>query len=112
MNDGQDLAHEGKFARVRKNAWQVLLSTGDDFLDWLADRLHIIIHEKDLFLGTLLFLLGLLNFHSGKYCDGNTADYLSCTRPVTYYYYSWLEVVLVIFGVFMIMLWFLRRERK
>jgi hypothetical protein len=75
--------------------------------DWLIVR-----RESDIFLGATLFSIGLLNFHSGKYCDGNAADYLSCTRPVTYYYYTWIEIGLVILGVYLILLWFLQRERR
>lgn len=105
-------ARPGRVARIRRNLWQVTLSMGDSFLDWLEVRLKIAIQEKDLFLGTLFFILGFLNFHSGKYCDGNTADYLSCTRPVTYYYYTWLELGLIILGVFLILVWFLQRDRR
>ena len=113
MNDVRyERAHEGKFARLRTGTMRLLFSTGDRLLDAMEENWAIVRREKDLFFGSLLFLLGLLDFHSGKYCDGNTADYLSCTRPVTYYYYTWLEIILIIVGVFFILLWFMKREQR
>jgi len=81
-------------------------------MDAAEEDWAIIREQSHLFLGALLLLLGLLDFHSGKYCDGNTADYLSCTRPVTYYYYTWLEIILIILGVMLILLWFMKRPPK
>ena len=92
--------------------WGRVISTFDAVMDALEYNWRIVRRESDIFLGTLLFLLGFLNFHSGRYCDGNTADYLSCTRPVTYYYYTWLEMILIILGVTCILLWFMKRERR
>jgi hypothetical protein len=97
----------GRFARMRGSA----LALFDRAIDAGEVNLMIIRRESDLFLGTLLTILGTLNFHSGRYCDGNTADYLSCTRPVTYYYFTWFETGLIIVGIFFIMLWFLKRQR-
>jgi hypothetical protein len=51
-----------------------------------------------------------LNLQSGKYCDGNAADYLACTRPTTYYYYNGFEIFLIIAGIFLILLWFQKEE--
>jgi hypothetical protein len=98
--------------RRRASLWPWILSTFDHVMDALEVDWKIIKQQSDLFLGALLFLLGLLDFHSGKYCDGNTADYLSCTRPVTYYYYTWLEMILIILGVTLILLWFMKRNRS
>jgi hypothetical protein len=104
-----DLAYRpdgSRFTRVKS----YFLDLFDRFVDAGELDLHIMRRESDLFFGVLLFILGLLNFHSGRYCDGNTADYLSCTRPVTYYYYTWLEVMLIVVGIFFMLLWFLKRR--
>lgn len=77
-------------------------------VDILADSLRTIAREKELFLGTGLALLGLLNFNVGRYCDGNTAEYLSCTRPAVYYYFDALDIALIIVGVFLVLVWFVR----
>lgn len=78
---------------------------------WIGARANIIARESDLFLGTALFLIGFLGFESGRYCDGNSSDYLSCTRPATYYFYDATHITLVILGVFLIMVWFIRSRR-
>lgn len=70
----------------------------------------IIAREADIFFGSALLSIGLLGFESSKYCDGNTAEYLSCTRPSTYYYYDALDIVLVILGISFILFWFFKRE--
>jgi len=101
-----------RLKRVRGSLWSGFLGIFDRVMDGLEEDWKIVRHESDLFLGMLLFLLGLLDFHSGKYCDGNTADYLSCTRPVTYYYYTWLEMILIILGVTFILLWFMKRKHS
>jgi hypothetical protein len=98
--------------RGRGSFWQSILAVFDSAIDALAYDFAIIRREADIFLGSLLFLVGVLDFHSGKYCDGNTADYLSCTRPVTYYYYTWIEIILIILGITFILLWFMKRERR
>jgi hypothetical protein len=95
--------------RTRRSIGGWFLIVFDRTMDTLEEDWAIVRQQSDLFLGALLFLLGLLDFHSGKYCDGNTADYLSCTRPVTYYYYTWLEIILIILGVILILLWFMKR---
>ena len=82
----------------------------DRTLAALQDNARIILREIDLFLGTALLFIGILGFESDKYCDGNTADYLSCTRPTTYYFYDNLDVVLIVLGVFFVILWFLKRR--
>lgn len=74
-------------------------------------NLRIVAREVDIFVGTAFFVVGMLGIESDKYCDGNTADYLSCTRPSTYYYYSWFDITLVILGIFLIIIWFLKKRR-
>jgi hypothetical protein len=103
---------ESRPRHVRRSVWGWTVSTFDRAVDALEEDWAIIRAQSDLFLGMLLFLVGLLDFHSGKYCDGNTADYLSCTRPVTYYYYTWLEMILIILGITFILLWFMKRNRS
>lgn len=89
---------------------QVVAFFFDAFVDSLADTIHIIWKEMQLFLGTVLGLIGLLSFEAGKFCDGNTADYLSCTRPSTYYYFDMLDKVFIVFGVVLVMVWWVRRK--
>lgn len=76
----------------------------------IGRNLRIIGREFDLFFGTALTIVGTLGFESDKYCDGNTADYLSCTRPSTYYYFDSLDVALVVIGVFFILFWIIKRK--
>lgn len=73
-----------------------------------VDRLHVMLRERELFFGAGSILLGLLNFNVGRYCDGNTAEYLSCTRPAVYYYFDVLDIALIILGVFAVLMWFVR----
>ena len=73
-------------------------------------NLGIIRREVELFLGAALTLVGILGFNSAKFCDGNTADYLSCTRPTAYHYYSASDIILIVVGVFFVLLWFLKRK--
>jgi len=84
----------------------------DRFLDWALGRLTLMRAEFELFAGTALLIVGMLGFRSGKYCDGNTADYLSCTRPSTFYYYSAFDIALVVIGFFLVLFWFLSRSRR
>lgn len=65
-----------------------------------------------LFLGTALLTLGLLSFESGRYCDGNTADYYSCTRPTTYYEFPGWAILATILGLFFVVLWFLYQKKR
>ncbi len=68
----------------------------------------IILREIDLFIGTAFLAVGLFSFESDKFCDGNTADYLSCTRPSTFYYFDSLDLFLIVAGLFFILLWWLK----
>lgn len=108
---GYQHQHVSRWGRLRHSAWKNIVHWFDRTIDEGERDIKLMRQESDLFLGVLLFILGFLNFHSGRYCDGNTADYLSCTRPVTYYYFTWLEVILVVMGVFFIMLWFMKQRR-
>lgn len=99
-----------------KRMWRISVAivwyVFDRLMDSMEENWRIVRREADLFFGTLLTLLGVFGFHSGKYCDGNTADYLSCTRPTTFYYYGWLELFCIIMGTFFIILWFQKRDKK
>lgn len=98
-----------RLRRAGRITWLVIEHVFDLTVDGLADYVLVMQREAALFLGLALSLIGLLNFENGKNCDGNTADYLTCTRPSTFYYYNWLEIALVVIGVFLITLWLLRR---
>ncbi len=84
----------------------------ESVFDFFAGALRTIAHEMELFLGAALTLIGLLSFKNDKFCDGNTADYLSCTRPSTFYYYDWLSIVLVVVGVTFVLIWLVRARRR
>jgi hypothetical protein len=109
----QHTSDSGVKKRARKPA-HVAWASAEYLSLWLVGvlkgYLRIIQREIDIFLGTAMVLVGLLNFHSGKYCDGNTADYLSCTRPNTYYYFTGFDIVLVVLGAFLILIWFLKNR--
>lgn len=84
----------------------------DRSLDALARDLVIIQREADLFLGATLFLIGLLGFESSRYCDGNLNDYISCTRPATYYYFDTLDIVLLVLGIFFVLVWYFKHKER
>jgi hypothetical protein len=95
-----------------KKVWISFEYLSVTFAEAIGGRLRAMWAELDLFLGALLLLLGLLNWSSGKYCDGNTADYLSCTNPATYYYYNALEIGLIVLGALLILVWFVKNRQK
>lgn len=78
----------------------------------IGENIRIMRREGNLFFGAFFFLLGFFNWSSGKYCDGNTADYLSCTRPATYYYYGWFEISLIVLGVSLVLVWLVQNSKK
>jgi hypothetical protein len=82
------------------------------FLKMGKENLFLVRENARLFLGIALFLLGVLDFSNGKYCDGNPADYYSCTNPSAYYYYSPLAIAFCILGAFCITIWFLKRFER
>ena len=81
-------------------------------LEAIVEDLRIMREEIDLFLGAAFVLLGVMNWSTGKYCDGNSSDYLSCTRPTVYYYYGAFEIVLVVFGIALVLLWIVKRQHS
>ncbi len=100
--------------RVRNRFWVMgmfIMYLLDRLVSWLGVRASIAARESDLFLGTALFLIGFFGFESGRYCDGNSSDYLSCTRPATYYFYDAPHTTLIVLGVFLILTWFVRARR-
>lgn len=97
-------------ARIVRYVSLYTLYLFDRFLIAGADNIRLAVRELGLFLGLGALLMGLLNFESDRYCDGNTSQYLSCTRPSTYYYFDTLDIALIIFGVFAITLWLLKRR--
>ena len=99
-----------KIRRTSRLLWYLTLYGGDLLVDAIGEYVSIIRQEGELFFGTALLLLGLLSFESSKYCDGNTIEYLSCTRPATYYYFDWLDISCVILGVFFLMFWRIKRQ--
>ena len=108
MNDTyeEDARHE----RGRGGKPGVVMGAFDALFDSINGSLRTIARDKALFLGVALTLIGLLSFKSDKFCDGNTADYLSCTRPSTFYFYSPLEISIIVVGVFLILIWMLNRR--
>ena len=105
---GRPIARRGILRRYITIAWLTLQYLFDKLMDFGEKDFAIIKQEGELFFGTALTLIGVFSFQNGKNCDGNTADYLSCTRPSTFYYYGAFEILLIVVGVFFIMLWFLR----
>lgn len=115
MEDTQHVENKvghSKVKRLFRISVAVIWYLFNKAMDAMEGNWRIIKQESDLFLGTLFTILGVFGFHSGKYCDGNTADYLSCTRPTTFYYYGWLEIALIVAGVFFILLWFQKRRTQ
>ena len=114
MDETIDHAPPQKRGRIQ-HTWKFLSLFTMYIFERLADLsveyTRIIAREKEIFLGSALLLLGLFNFNSSRYCDGNSADYLSCTRPATYYYFDAIDIVCIILGVFFVLVWFLKRRQ-
>jgi hypothetical protein len=112
MNEEQSVRNEEKkgpgMGRIVSLVAQRLF---DGAVDGIGERMAIIRRESDLFIGSLLLTLGLAGFNSDKFCDGNSADYLSCTRPSTYYYFSAFDQALILIGVTLVLLWFFARRK-
>jgi hypothetical protein len=103
-----------KRGRLGRGVWMVSLFAHyiyDVVLDAAAEDWKLLKRDARVFVGTLFLVIGVFGFSSGKYCDGNTADYLSCTRPSTYYYYDKLHILLIILGVFFILFWMLPKGK-
>jgi hypothetical protein len=101
-----------RLRRFLRILWLITEHLFDLFLDALGGYGRIMRRESELFFGMGLVLIGFLNFQNGKNCDGNSADYLACTRPSTFYYYSWVEITLIVLGTFLILLWLLRLQER
>lgn len=84
----------------------------DSTIDAVSEYVHVIVREKELFLGAGFALIGVFSFESDKFCDGNTANYLSCTRPSTFYYFDALDITLIVVGVFLLLIWFLKHSKR
>jgi hypothetical protein len=95
-----------------KGVWPAVERSFDFVADTLDEYARLMRRESELFFGAAFLCIGLLNFQNGKNCDGNTAEYLTCTHPSTFFYYGWLEVTLVVIGVFLILIWFLKRGEE
>lgn len=105
-------AKRGRFAHA---IWMVSLFFQylyDTLLEAVASDWKVFKREARIFVGTAFVILGVFGFESGKYCDGNTADYLSCTRPSTYYYFDNLDILLIVLGSFLIIVWFITPRGK
>jgi hypothetical protein len=107
----EDDAHEAPRGRRQSLFLRFVQFIFDTVLVSIRHNIAIMAHQFDLFFGTALTIIGVLGFQSDKYCDGNTADYLSCTRPSTYYFYDSIDVALVVLGVFFILFWVIKRSR-
>lgn len=96
---------------IFRTAWISVEYLSYHFAKGVGDNLRVMQRDANLFLGAAFTILGLLNWSSGKYCDGNTADYLSCTRPTAYYYFSAPMIALVLLGAMLILVWFVKNRR-
>ncbi len=107
--------HPVKRGKIR-HAWRFTsLFTAylfESIIDAVGEYIGVIVREKELFLGAALSLIGLFSFESDKFCDGNTANYLSCTRPSTFYYFDALDITLIVIGVFLLLIWFLKQSKR
>ena len=109
-------AHEDvRKKRKKRSFFGVVLRTLFALSYFLREKIRkditLMFQNGRLFVGFLFFLVGILSFSSDRYCDGNSSSYYACTRPSTYYYYPWWSVLLIIIGSFLIILWFLRRNK-
>ena len=100
------------FARFAWVSWMFVIYLFDHSVESLGRNVRIVWREFDLFFGAALTALGLFGFSAGRYCDGNTAEYLSCTRPSSYYYFDAWHIALIILGVVFILLWLQKNHRR
>ena len=110
MAETEEKGHEPKrgVGKTMRIGGLIVSHLFNSFLDRLAHFIEVLSKEIELFVGTALVLIGLFSFESDKFCDGNTADYLSCTRPSTYYYFGSLDIFCIVLGTFLILFWVLR----
>lgn len=109
LPDVEEVRPKKRRSRIRI-LWLLADYVFDATLVSAGENMSIIRRESQIFLGSALLVIGILGFESGKYCDGNTANYLSCTRPATYYYYDFLDYACIIIGISLILLWLLKRK--
>ena len=100
------------FKKVLWVSWLFVVYVFDRLIDGVAENARVIEKEFQVVLGTLLLTIGFLGFESDKYCDGNTADYLSCTRPSTYYFFDTIDITFIAVGVLLILTWYLKSRDK
>ena len=98
-------------ARFFHVLWLLVDYSFNSFVDAIGAYIGIMRREASLFWGSAFVIFGLLSFQSDKFCDGNTADYLSCTRPTAYHFYGTFDKMLIVVGVFLVLIWLLRRAR-
>ena len=102
---------EGKKAGFLTTLWISIEFISVQIADTLMEYVSVMRRELELFLGSGLLLIGFFNWSSGKYCDGNTADYLACTNPVTYYYYDAFAIGLIVVGAFLTLIWLVKNRK-
>jgi hypothetical protein len=107
----QEVGSKRKKGSFVSSVWITVEYLSSKLWDALVADARVVGEEANLFLGSLLFIVGLFNWSVGKYCDGNSSDYLSCTRPTVYYYYSAFEVVLMVVGASLVLVWLIERKR-
>ena len=114
MADEIQVGHvsESKWKVVARHAWLVCYRSLDHMMDIAEEDWHIIRREASLFFGAILVIWGVMNIQSNKFCDGNGADYLSCTQPTTYYYYGAIETAAVLIGTLFVLVWFFKHKQK
>ena len=112
MTENTSTEHTGRKGIRAKlhTVWISIEFLSVQFADAVERDFAIMRRESSLFLGLTLLLLGILNWSVGKYCDGNTGDYLSCTRPEAYYYYGAFQTGLIILGALLIAVWFMKNH--
>ena len=110
--EGGQLQEEGRVQQLirtlkerSRGLW--LVAADEAMRDWLLIR-----REPDLFIGIAFLVVGLLGFDSGRYCDGSSSEYISCTRPATFYFFSPFDTLFVIAGAFFIALWTQKRKKS
>lgn len=109
MTQGSETTR-GKAGKFLRTAWVTVEYLSVRLVEAFEVRLETLRQEIDLFLGASFFILGILNWSSAKFCDGNSSDYLSCTRPAVYYYYGSFEIVLVLLGTLLVLRWFVQHK--
>src|SRR5262245_11313036 len=108
MEEVQQQSRPTLVARLRRwawIAWLLVLFTINKLIDAAQVYYAVIRREIELFVGVAFSLIVAFGFNSARFCDGNTADYLSCTRPTAYHYYGGFDIFMIVVGVFFILLW-------